>query len=237
MASEKKTRRERLAEWGVHLKKVVEKEHQSSEWALYGPDGSWLESDLDDYYELTETEAIKILERPDFVVTLDAAALSTRLNWYSSGYHDRGWEANIKLHDVWQWEKYWSPVTDQLEEPSYELERQMEEYAWTATSSTYDFWLATLPSALYPPRFMRVGRSGGHLIYRRDEMDLAEAEALFEVYETIPIHLKNVCQEIATIRTALRVADAWGFEAGPIEVDSFTLLGKDTELRMEVTYP
>jgi hypothetical protein len=137
-------------------------------------------------------------------------------DYYSEGNY-RGPSINVKLHDTYD---YWRIVENGLgfEFPD-EWEIDPEYQIWNDTiEQDWDWYMDTVipedhPS-LDPKKFMRLGRSGGHLVYDIGEhyLNVAEAWDFMQLEKVAPKYVRSECAEVVSRQAAYALIDRWEIE-------------------------
>ena len=222
---------DRLAEWDVQLK--YEKEQG---WYLTNTvnDDGWggvytvalTEEDADKYLTYRDREAaaniINGLDADQIII--DQEMWEHKFGYYSNdGMGGPSW--NVKLHDTWG---YWQKLSKALDfefPEEWEIDREYTIWA-DVIDWEWDWfkgWIKEEWPDLDHERFVRLGRSGGHLVYNvrggyHDEplLTLAEAEALQRLGKHIPDMVRGVAQDMvaayashALCEEAERQVDKW----------------------------
>jgi hypothetical protein len=145
-----------------------------------------------------------------------AEDLSTNiLDYYSSDYgRHRGPSINIKLHDTYGFWRIIEKGVDWEFPDDYEIDPQY--VIWSDTIDwEWDYYMSTvIPEdhpALDTDKFMRLGRSGGHLVYdiRDHALSVPEAWDFMQLEKVAPKYVRYVAAEIVRNQAGSALYDHW----------------------------
>lgn len=178
----------------------------------------YLMQDEEANQRVTGRDRETVLRLINEVIDPNYLELSESLTWdifsYYSDGTNRGPSINIKLHDTYD---FWRIVEKELDyefpdeyeiDPHYNIWNDTIEWEW-------DWFIGTLIPEDYPhldaSQFMRLGRSGGHLVYDiyNRHLTVPEAWEFQQLEEAAPELVRGACAEIVHNMAAYALVDRW----------------------------
>lgn len=226
---------DRLARWDCRLYRIPEGRNPLGMPGKGPWDISGTEYFLEDYIDFGSMESVEpsdfSIRNHDHVVAavnnmqavqfdLIHDALETRLDWRGYSRGDSGWAINVKLHDVWKYQRCWTVLDDLTEDfTNHDWQPLIDdEWDWFKTLVDQDY------KSLESKKF-GAGGNGGWLLYKKDEMPLDEAEQLYDLYQKVPRWVDGLCKHLATEHVAVALAELWDTDCEEVDIDNFTMQG------------
>lgn len=154
-----------------------------------------------------------ILDVPNFEIGQEI--WRERLDRYAD-YANGGPSVNVKLHDTYE---FWQVMEKATGISIEEHEVDPEGWIWNdAIDHEMDWFTGTVLDnypALDTTKFMRMGRSGGHLVYDIGNSDssrcltFAECEDLLRLWEEVPTLLRDIAMDIVGRLWSHVFNDSW----------------------------